>query len=133
MKASLISRAVVIAAAVLAVVATVAHPDRAPAANTAPALIERGSYLVGDAGQCRDCHGSDLGGGPAPKGPRGVPWASSAPSLIGLKMFAKDADAVALLSTSVLPDGSHPLPPMPHYKFHVDDATAIVAYLRSLK
>ena len=65
--------------------------------------------------------------------PPGVPWATNAPALAGLPMFAKDADAIAFLMTTALPDGTHPLPPMPHYKFHVDDATAIVAYLRSLK
>jgi hypothetical protein len=56
-----------------------------------------------------------------------------APSLRGLPMFANDADAIAFLETSKLPNGEHPLPPMPHYNFNTDDATAIVAYLRSLK
>ena len=133
MTGSFVSRSVLAAVAACAVAALVAHPDRAPAQDATATLIARGEYLVGDAGQCRDCHGKNLEGGPAPKGPPGVPWATSAPALAGLKMFAKDADAVTFLSTTNLPDGTHPLPPMPQYKFHTADATAIVAYLRSLK
>jgi mono/diheme cytochrome c family protein len=97
------------------------------------AQIARGEYLTHGAGQCEDCHGAGLVGAPAPPGPPGVPWAKLAPSLHGLTMFAKDADAIAFLETAKLPDGSHVLPPMPHYNFNADDATAIVAYLRSLK
>ena len=111
----------------------IAIPGRTRAADAGVSLVDRGAYLVGDAGQCSDCHGAGLVGGPAPKGPPGVPWATMAPSLVGLKMFTTDADAVKFLSTNVLPDGAKPLPPMPHYKFHTEDATAIVAYLRSLK
>jgi mono/diheme cytochrome c family protein len=133
MTGSLFSRAVLAGAAALVVAVTVGHPDRAPAADAASSVIARGEYLVGDAGQCRDCHGGNLEGGPAPKGPPGVPWATNAPSLIGLPMFEKDSDAITFLSTTNLPNGNHPLPPMPRYRFKVDDATAIVAYLRSLK
>jgi mono/diheme cytochrome c family protein len=122
------------AAAVLALIAITSLPHPAPAVADAPVgLVARGDYLVGDAGQCRDCHGSNLQGGPAPKGPPGVPWATNAPKIAGLPMFQNDADAVQFLRTAVLPTGHNALPPMPHYNFHREDAEAIVAYLRSLK
>jgi mono/diheme cytochrome c family protein len=127
------SRAALVVASTLLVALIIGRAERAPAADAPPSIIARGEYLVGDAGQCRDCHGQNLEGGPAPKGPPGVPWAANAPSLVGLQMFAKDSDAITFLSTTNLPDGNHPLPPMPRYRFKVDDATAIVAYLRSLK
>ncbi len=133
MNATTKSRAALILASTLLVALIIGRAERAPAADTSPTIIARGEYLVGDAGQCRDCHGQKLEGGPAPKGPPGVPWAANAPALVGLPMFAKDSDAIVFLSTTNLPDGTHPLPPMPHYRFHTDDATAIVAYLRSLK
>ena len=41
--------------------------------------------------------------------------------------------AVAFLHTARLPGGKRALGPMPGYTFSVADATAIVAYLRSLK
>lgn len=96
-------------------------------------MISRGHYLVTGAGQCSDCHGQGFVGGPIHPGPPGVPWGSYAPSLRGLTMFKSDADAIAFLETSKLPGGSRALPPMPKFQFNKEDATAIVAYFRSLK
>jgi hypothetical protein len=48
-------------------------------------------------------------------------------------MFANDADAVTFLTTGNLPGGKQALGPMPQYRFNQADATAIVAYLRSIK
>jgi mono/diheme cytochrome c family protein len=105
-----------------------------PAAGDAPDLIARGHYLVTGAGQCSDCHGEGFVGGPNHiAGPPGVPWAKVVPSLRGLTMFKSDADAIAFLETTKLPDGSGALPPMPKFQFNEEDATAIVAYFRSLK
>lgn len=96
--------------------------------------VARGAYLVGPAGQCSDCHGATLRGGPNPiPGPPGAPWAKTIPNLRGLKMFKSDAVAIAFLHTAVLPGHVHALGPMPRYNFSTADATAIVAYLRSLK
>jgi mono/diheme cytochrome c family protein len=104
------------------------------AAGASAADVARGQYLVGPAGQCSDCHGATLGGGPNQiPGPPGVPWAPSVPSLVGLTMFATDAQAVTFFETGALPDGSKVRPPMPEYRFNEADAQAIVAYLRSLK
>jgi hypothetical protein len=81
-----------------------------------------------------DCHGANLRGGKNPVlGKPGVPWAKTILNLRGLKEFKTDQLAVAFFETSFLPGGVHALPPMPHYKYHHDDAVAIVAYLRSLK
>ena len=103
-------------------------------ATAEPNDVARGNYLVMDAGKCSDCHGEKLTGQPNfINGPPGVPWATKIPQLAGLQMFKNDADAVKFLMTGVLPDGKTALGPMPQYRFNEADATAIVAYLRSLK
>ncbi len=121
-----------VTAAVAALVmmgSAIARADEAPATD----LVARGEYLTHGAGQCEDCHGAGLIGGPAPAGPPGVPWATNAPSLRGLTMFKSDEKAITFLTTGALPSGKSALPPMPKYRFNTADATAIVAYLRSLK
>jgi mono/diheme cytochrome c family protein len=80
--------------------------------------------LTGDAGQCADCHGQGLHGGHGK---------FSGSDLAGLKMFASDADAVKFFETALTPSGTAVPPPMPHFRFHPDDARAIVAYLRQLR
>jgi mono/diheme cytochrome c family protein len=104
----------------------------APAVTAAPASIERGRYLVGPAGQCADCHGANLMGEPMDPGPPGAPWAKRSSNLRGLPMFETDAAAIAVLETARLPNGTSARGPMPHYHFNPADASAIVAYLRSL-
>ena len=129
-----LTRALLIGAATIAVTLAIGKPDLAPAADPSTGLLARGEYLTGNAGQCADCHGAGLVGGPNRiPGPPGVPWASAVPSLHGLVMFPKDEEAIAFLTTAVLPNGKPALDPMPRYKFNHDDAVAIVAYLRSLK
>ena len=63
----------------------------------------------------------------------GRPLGETVPDLRGLPMFRSDSAAIGFLTTATLPGGRHALPPMPHYTFDRSDATAIVAYLRSLK
>lgn len=124
----------VLASLATIVFASVAGFAARPAAGDAPDLIARGHYLVTGAGQCSDCHGEGFVGGPNHiVGPPGVPWAKTVPSLRGLTMFKSDADAIAFLETAKLPDGSAALRPMPRFQFDEEDATAIVAYFRSLK
>ena len=55
-----------------------------------------------------------------------------APKIAGLT-YLSAADATKYLETGVLPNGKRTLPPMPQYRFNHDDATAVVAYLKSLK
>jgi mono/diheme cytochrome c family protein len=108
--------------------------SRANAAGSSPELVSRGAYLVGPAGQCADCHRENLAGGPnLIPGPGNVPWAQKVPSLRGLTMFRTDAAAIAFLQTGTLDNGKTARQPMPAYRFNRPDATAIVAYLRSLK
>jgi mono/diheme cytochrome c family protein len=132
MNATTKSRAALVLASTLLVALIVGRAERAPAADTSPSLIARGEYLTHGAGQCFDCHGADLHGAPMNVPPNsGMP--TLAPSLAGLTMFATDADAIAFLTTAKLPNGGSARRPMPGYNFHTEDATAIVAYLRSLK
>ena len=67
-----------------------------------------------------DCHGEGFKGAPLHiPGPPGVPWADKAPSLVGLTMFATDAQAVSRSwTTGVLPSGKPALGPMPQYRFN---------------
>jgi len=128
-------RSIILAAAgatlTIALAATIAVHTPVAQAQTD---TTRGMYLVGDAGQCMDCHGEGFKGAPIPfPGPPGAPWSDTAPSLVGLTMFATDAQAVTFLTTGVLPSGQHARGPMPQYRFSAADAQAIVAYLRSLK
>lgn len=108
-----------------AAVALAAEP--APKSRASPAQVARGKYLVEQVGMCADCHsprdqkgefirekwlqGSELdfkATVPMPK------WAAVSPPIAGL------------------PGWSEANPPMPQYRMTRDDATAVVAYLRSL-
>ena len=109
------------------------------------ATIARGKYLVEDIGLCGDCHtprnekgehireqwlkGATLDFKPI--GPVPV-WADKAPAIAGLPGWEKDA-AIKFLMTGVAYNGLPPRPPMPLYRFNVQDAQAIVAYLKSLQ
>lgn len=106
-------------------------PGRAPAQSDA--LVARGHYLVEMAGKCSDCHGAKLTGSTldflSPALPPIVQ--RKAPRIAGLPQLSK-SQAVAFLHTGMLPGGHPARPPMPEYRFSVADATAIVAYLKSL-
>ena len=119
-----------------------AHPAQGKA-NAA--LIERGKYLVGPAGQCGDCHtphnqkgqpiaSQALQGSPLPFKPVApIPgWADSSMPIAGLPTMASDADAISFFTTGKHLDGKMAAPPMPQYRFSKRDAEAIVAYLKSL-
>lgn len=84
------------------------------------------------AGKCSDCHGPQLQGASLDFLKPGMPVQYSAPKIAGLTTLSS-ADATKFLETGVLPDGNQARPPMPQYRFNHDDATAIVAYLKSLK
>jgi hypothetical protein len=62
----------------------------------------------------------------------GLPLQYKAPKIAGLTIMPA-ADAVKFLETGALPNGKTARPPMPQYRFNHNDATAIVAYLKSLK
>jgi mono/diheme cytochrome c family protein len=110
-----------------------------------PAQIARGKYLVEKAGLCGDCHtptdekgepvkeqwlkGATLGFKPNEPVPG---WADKAPNIAGLPGLEKDA-AIKLLMTGIGSNSLPSRPPMPQYRFNMQDAQAIVAYLKSLE
>jgi mono/diheme cytochrome c family protein len=113
--------------------------------SSGSAQIARGKYLVERTGMCADCHtpinekgepvrARHLGGGPLMfKSTVPVPgWVDVAPPIAGLPGFT-DAQAIKFLTTGIGPNGKPAGPPMPAFRFNQADATAIVAYLRSLK
>ncbi len=107
--------------------------------------VKYGEYLAVALGHCMDCHSrrdqlgqpdlaNGLGAGGAEfRGPWGVSLAPNiTPSGIG---YYSDDDLKKVIKTGVRPDGSKLNPPMPvSYFAHMtdEDASAIVAYLRSL-
>jgi mono/diheme cytochrome c family protein len=107
--------------------------------------IERGRYLVEEVARCGECHSPRdeqgeldhsrwLQGGPTWFTPthRTINWAYTAPALAGLPSFS-DADMTKVLEQGVATDGRPLRPPMHPYHLTHADATAIIAYLRSLK
>ena len=118
---------------------------KASASDPKAALIARGKYLVGPAGQCADCHTPmDKKGQPIktqalqgatlmfkPTVP--VPgWADTSLPIAGLPTMASDEDAIVFFTTGKHLDGKVAGPPMPQYRFNRKDAEAIVAYLKSI-
>jgi len=112
----------------------------------APASVSvaRGKYLVEQVGLCGDCHTPRNDNGEfikeqwlkgatldfKPIAPVPV-WVDKAPAIAGLPGWEKDA-AIRFLMTGVASNGLPSRPPMPQYRFNVQDAQAIVAYLKSL-
>ena len=116
---------------------------RGETSSAASPLLERGRYLVENVGLCADCHTPRtekgefdrarwLLGAALPFAPTvPMPWAPAAPPIAGLPSM-DDAQALAFLQTGKRADGSAPRPPMPEFRFDANDASAVIAYLRSL-
>ena len=109
------------------------------------ALVARGKYLVDDVAKCGDCHTptNDKGEPIKDRYLRGaaidfkptvpVPvWADKAPDIAGLPGWHKDA-AIKFLMTGIGYNGLPRRPPMPQFRFNVQDAEAVVAYLKSIE
>lgn len=117
------------------------RPGTQSAAN---AQLEHGRYLVEQVGLCADCH--------TPRDEKGQPveekalqgaqilfkpvvpmpeWGEYAPHIAGLAAFT-DEQAIEFLTTGKDLSGKFAAPPMPPYRFNKEDATAVVAYLRTL-
>jgi hypothetical protein len=106
--------------------------------------VARGKYLVEQVGLCGDCHtprndkgefvreqwlkGATLDFKPIAPVPV---WVDKAPAIAGLPGWEKDA-AIRFLMTGVGNNELPSRPPMPQYRFNVQDSQAIVAYLKSL-
>ena len=136
--------AVALGVSALFVTVAVSQTGSKPAAAKGSAMVARGRYLVVDVGNCGDCHspmdktghfvkGQELQGAMLmfqPTAP--VPgWMSVAPGIAGLPGL-NDQQAITFLTTGKKPDGSLASPPMPAFRFNKEDATAVVAYLRSI-
>jgi len=133
---------VFLAGVVLAILSVRLRPVSA-SSNADP--VERGRYLTHDVAMCVQCHSprSDKGDiqrdqefagarirveSPFP----GPPWATHAPNLRGLVGFSDEA-ILRLLVEGIAHTGAPPQPPMPPFRMNREDATAVVAYLRSLR
>jgi len=112
---------------------------------TSAAMLARGKYLVEDVGLCGDCHtphnekgepvaGQLFKGATLPFKPiLPMPvWADKSSNIAGLPGWERDA-AIKFLMTGIAYNGLPGRPPMPQYRFNQQDATAIVAYLKSLE
>ena len=115
---------------------------------TAQSPVERGKYLVENAGMCADCHTPMVNGKPDTakhlKGavigfqPIGeVPgWHKTSPDISSTSpLFQRwgDDGLIKFLQTGLNPRGHNADPPMPQYRFSAADAAAIVAYLKTVK
>ncbi len=116
-----------------------------PARAEDKALLERGRYLVHHVAMCVQCHSPrDAKGAPIDKEllqgavvPLRSPyanqtWAFRAPRLAGLPGRSA-SELVQLLTTGKTSEGRTPLPPMPPFRMSADDASAVAAYLASLR
>jgi len=106
--------------------------------------VARGKYLVEQVGLCGDCHTPRDNNGDfikeqwlkgatldfKPIAPVPV-WVDKSPAIAGLPGWEKDA-SIRFLMTGVASNGLPSRPPMPQFRFNVQDAQAIVAYLKSL-
>jgi mono/diheme cytochrome c family protein len=140
-------RLLVVALVLGAVAAT--HASRPTSAARAQDPVARGKYLVEGVAMCADCHTPRGAGGELdreqwmagatldfkPAGPNPV-WADYAPPLAGWGgrgSSYSEEQAIKLLETGLGPNGKPLRPPMPAYRMSREDATAVVAYLKTVK
>ena len=118
--------------------------SQARSSATGSPAITRGKYLVEQVTQCDDCH--------TPHNEKGEPinsqslrgasltfkpivpmpvWADKAPNIAGLRGW-DEADAIKFFMTGIAYNDLPARPPMPQYRLSKEDATAVVAYLKSL-
>lgn len=126
-----VSTAAVVVLAVLGVIASVNASVRV--ASSQRKEVARGDYIVHHLSMCSDCHGNDLRGAPLPFKPTmNMPWSPVAPNLRNLKTYTQ-AQLASTLMTGKRPAGIPLLPPMPGFHMNRADATAVAAYIKSLK
>jgi Cytochrome c len=108
-------------------------------------LIERGKYIVESVAMCERCHTQRdehgnpdrmhwLQGGPVQLRPTysAPSWALREPRIAGSPP-GTDAEFITLLTTGISRTGRPPDPPMPSFRMTREDATAVLAYLKSLR
>ena len=117
-----------------------------PPLSGAPDATSRGEYIVHRVAMCVQCHserddtgrlfvGGLLQGARMPvRSPfPGQSWAFSTPKLAGLPSGYSEAQLSIFLQTGDSGRGRPPRPPMPPFRMTAADATAVVAYLKSLR
>jgi len=142
-----VTRRASLAVLILFAVAITASSVRSQKSTAAPAQssdVERGKYLVDEVAKCQECHtprdaggnldySRDLQGAPVwivPVHPD-TKWSNRAPAIAGLPGLT-DAQAQTILEKGIGPNGLAIQPPMHVYHMNHADATAIIAYLRSM-
>ena len=145
MRQRLRSLAIVIAVLCLAALAA-QKPSEPPTQGRAGGgtQVERGRYVVESVAMCGECHTPRDGRGQIDNSRwlEGAPmwftpvvsppdWAYRAPALAGLPSFT-DADMTMILERGLQPTGRPIRPPMHVFHMNHEDASAVVAYLRSL-
>jgi hypothetical protein len=123
------------------VVLSLAAQGRQPAGGD----IDRGRYLAEDVAMCVQCHSprdengdllrSQLFSGaavPVSAPWRTKDWAEFAPRIAGLTQYSDD-QAMELLTGGISRTGRTLRAPMPPFRLSLQDARAIIAYLRSLE
>lgn len=114
-------------------------------ADAADAGAQRGKYIVEGVAKCVECHtprdasgnlnaNEYLRGAPIPVNAppyKNMRWALKSPNIVGLPGYTEQ-DGVRLLTRGINRNGERPTPPMPQFRMTLEDARAVVAYLKSL-
>jgi mono/diheme cytochrome c family protein len=121
---------------------------QAPARPQAPpsSQAERGRYLVHDVAMCVQCHSPRDGAGnlvpskllhgaPMPASAPSLPiaWAFQTPRLAGLPAGFTEETFIEFLQTGARTNRHVPKAPMPPFRMTEADASAVAAYLKTLR
>jgi len=142
---ALLGVAVVLTSAVWAQTSNATAKKSSASDSTDLGVIARGKYIVESVAVCSQCHTPHdsqgrpiqsewLAGGPLwlqPSEPMGD-WPQRVPR-IGVTPPGTDQEMTMLLTTGIWRDGTRLRPPMPQFRMSIDDAQAVVAYLKSLR
>jgi len=117
----------------------------APPAQADDSRIEHGRYLVHQVALCVQCHSPRdengrlletrlLSGARIPVNSPfpSQPWAYQAPDIRGMVGYTEE-EGIRLLTEGITRGGTPPRPPMQQFHLTVEDARAVVAYLKSLR
>lgn len=126
---------------------SLAAQEKGAAAVAAPAALrgnaQRGRYIVERVAMCGECHSTRdqagvivpetrLQGGPLPiKVPWPADWPLQVPRIAGLPGYS-DAEAMRLLTEGAIKRiGGQARAPMPRFRMTAEDATDVIAFLRT--
>jgi len=125
--------------------AAAAPAGKTPAPPPSGSRVERGRYLVHQVALCVQCHSPRDENGrlletrllsgariPVDSPFPGQPWAYQAPDIRGMVGYT-DEEGIRFLTEGITRGGTPPRPPMQQFHLTVEDARAVVAYLKSLR